>query len=365
MDEPRWDSLQDAQLMIGLLEYDRAEELLRGALREADAAGDDTKASLALEALGTIATRRGREAAARDLLLEAVARGGTPDPAERTQLYFDLARVHSGLGDADAAIAVLEDALDRVGDDGDLAVRARLGIALSYACSDAGDYARTGVILADLVRSGAEDLDATTRGSINFALARLAAMTGRGAHAIAYTRRSVEVYRELGDDYGTANALLVHAYCLLDDGQTEEAARSLQESRRLFGPRPSAVDLGFQLVEEARCELQCGDWDSAQARAREAVELLGDLSVPGQLGLAYLVLARTYDEQREDDRADRAYLASIDLLLRQNGWLRELAKAYRWYGKFLRRSGRPEAAMEALEQASDLSLRARQAVGDA
>ena len=78
--------------MIGLLEYDRADELLRGVLRDADAAGDDATASLALEALGTIATRLGREALARDLLVEAIARGGMPDPAERTQLYFDLAR---------------------------------------------------------------------------------------------------------------------------------------------------------------------------------------------------------------------------------------------------------------------------------
>ena len=108
------------------------------------------------------------------------------------------------------------------------------------------------MILADLVRRGAEDIDAPTRGSINFALARLAAMTGRGAHAIDYTRRAVGAYRESGDEYATANALLVHAYCLLDDGQTEEAARALEESRRLFGPRPSAVDLGFVLVEEAR-----------------------------------------------------------------------------------------------------------------
>ena len=94
------DRLQEAQLMIGLLEYDRADELLRGVLRDADAAGDDATASLALEALGTIATRRGREAVARDLLVEAIARGGMPDPAERTQLYWDLARIHSGLGEA-------------------------------------------------------------------------------------------------------------------------------------------------------------------------------------------------------------------------------------------------------------------------
>src|SRR6478672_7656592 len=125
------DRLQEAQLLIGLLEYDRAEELLRGVLCDADAGGGDATASLVLEALGTIATRLGREALARDLLVDAGARGGTPDPADRTQLYFDLARVHSGLGEADAAIAVLEAALARVGDDGDPAVRARLGVALS------------------------------------------------------------------------------------------------------------------------------------------------------------------------------------------------------------------------------------------
>src|SRR6188472_1460420 len=110
--------------MIGLLEYDRADELLRGLLRDADASGDDATASLALEALGTIATRRGREAVARDLLVDAVARGETPDPTERTQLYWDLARIHSGLGEADAAIDLLQSALDRLGDDSDLAVRA-------------------------------------------------------------------------------------------------------------------------------------------------------------------------------------------------------------------------------------------------
>src|SRR6185503_16030196 len=97
------DRLQEAQLLIGLLEYDQADELLRGVLRDADASEDDATASLALEALGTIATRRGREAVAPDLLVEAVVRGDTPDPTERTQLYWDLARIHSGLGEADAA----------------------------------------------------------------------------------------------------------------------------------------------------------------------------------------------------------------------------------------------------------------------
>src|SRR6185312_2648884 len=40
---------------------------------------------------------------------------------------------------------------------------------------------------------------------------------------------------------------------------------------------------------------------------------------------------------------------------RQNGWHCELGRAYRWYGKFLRKAGRTEAAMEAFEQAADLA----------
>ena len=47
------------------------------------------------------------------------------------------------------------------------------------------------------------------------------------------------------------------------------------------------------------------------------------------------------------------YRLAIDSLERQTGWPTELAKAYRRYGKFLRRRGQPEEAMRMLELASD------------
>ena len=167
---------------------------------------------------------------------------------------------------------------------------------------------------------------------------------------------AVEVGRLAGEEYFLANALHTHAHLLLDDMRTEEARLALAEARALFGPRPSAVDLGFVLVEEARCELQAARPEEAATAARQAIELLGDQSAPGELGEAYLVLARVYDERGDIDRADRAYTSAIASLRRQNGWHRELARAYRWYGKFLRRAGRTEAAIELLEQAADLSL---------
>jgi tetratricopeptide (TPR) repeat protein len=350
------DRLQEAALMIGLLEYDRAEELLLSAVADADRSHDDQAASLALEALGTVATRRGKEADARDLLERAVERGRSPDPAERLQLYWELARIHSGLGDAHSAIALLEDVLERLGPDADAAVRAQFTVALSYATCDAGDYGRASSVLAELVRAGAEDIDLSLRARIGYALARLCAMQGNIRQSLDYSSQSVEVAREAGDEYFLGTALLLQAHLLLDEMETEHARTVLAEARRLFGDRPSAVDLGFVLVEEARCELQSGDADAAETAARDAIELLGDHSVPGQLGDAYLVLARIYDERGDNDRADRAYTSAIASLRRQNGWHYQLAKAYRWYGKFLRRTGRSQAAIELLELAADISM---------
>lgn len=350
------DRLQEASLLVGLLEYDRAEELLRAVAADADAAGDGPLASLAYEALGTVATRRGREELARDMLVRAVERGGNPDPAERRPLYWELARIHSGLGDAQAAMELMEGVLERVGPDGDPLLRAHFSVALSYAATDAGDYGRASSLLAELVRQGADEIDHLTRARIRYALARMSVMQGNIRTAIEYSAEAVEAGRLAGDEYFLANALHTHAHLLLDDMRTEEARVALAEARALFGPRPSAVDLGFVLVEEARCELQSGRPEEAATAARQAIELLGDQSAPGELGEAYLVLARVYDERGDVDRADRAYASAIASLRRQNGWHRELARAYRWYGKFLRRAGRTEAAIELLEQAADLSL---------
>src|SRR4029077_2518739 len=133
--------------------------------------------------------------------------------------------------------------------------------------------------------------------------------------------------------------------------ETARAEEHLSASRSLLVARPSPLDLGFVVVEEARCALQKGDTELASSKAREGVELLATGAVPGQLGDAYLVLARVYDELGDGERAEWAYTAAIDAIHRQTGWTRELAKAYRWYGKFLKRMGRAEGALEAVQLA--------------
>ena len=308
----------DAMMMIRLEQYEQAEEMLRGVLREAEVEADTERMSECYEGLGLIAARRGRDGHALNLFHQALEVGDPPHPAQRPDLYIELSRLHIGAGDSARAIALMTECAERL-------------------------------------RDGAEEVDLHSRARAYYSLSRLYASTGQVGQAIAYADRALAIYELMDDNVALADAHLLYAQNLLDAGETERAATHLTASRTLLGARPGSLDLGFIVVEEARCALQMGDTDLATAKAREGVELLANGAMPGQLGDAYLVLARVYDELNDAERAEWTYTAAIDSIQQQNGWTRELAKAYRWYGKFLKRMGRAEAALEAFELAADLA----------
>jgi tetratricopeptide (TPR) repeat protein len=347
----------DAMMMIRLEQYDEAEELLRGVLRESEVDADAERMSECFEGLALIASRRGREPQALELFQRALEIGDPPHPAQRPDLYIELARLHVNAGDPARAIALLNDCAERLRDQPgrDLAKLVRYTLMLSRAYTDAGDYGSAAGVLAEALRDGAEEVDLRSRASAYYSLSRLYATTGQIGQAIAYADRALAIFELMDDNVALSDAHLLYAQNLLDNSETERASEHLTAARGLLGARPSPLDLGFVVVEEARCALQRGDHELASAKAREGVELLANGALPGQLGDAYLVLARVYDELGQGERAEWAYTAAIDAIRQQNGWTRELAKAYRWYGKFLKRMGRAEAALEAFELAADLA----------
>ena len=147
----------------------------------------------------------------------------------------------------------------------------------------------------------------------------------------------------------------MRAHILLDDAQTDAAREALQATRRFYGERMSdSTRAGWWSRRRgSRSRPRSGPGASNRPGWRSSSS--ATQSAPGELGDAYLVLARGYDELGLTDRAESAYAAAIDALRKQNGWHCELGRAYRWYGKFLRRAGRAEAAMEAFERAADLA----------
>jgi tetratricopeptide (TPR) repeat protein len=347
----------DAMMMIRLEQYEEAEELLRGVMREAEVDADVERISECYEGLALIAARRGSDSNALTLLEKALDVGEPPHPAQRPDLYIELARLYISAGDSARAIAVMNDCAERLRQQPgrDLAKLVRYTLILSRAYTDAGDYGSAGAVLAEALRDGAEEVDLPSRARAYYSLSRLYASTGQVGQAIAYADRALAIFELMDDNNALADAHLLYAQNLLDAAETERAAEHLAAARSLLGARPSPLDLGFVVVEEARLALQRGDTDEAASKAREGVELLGGGALPGQLGDAYLVLARVYDELGDGEKAEWAFTKAIEAIREQNGWTRELAKAYRWYGKFLKRMGRAEAALEAFELAADLA----------
>jgi tetratricopeptide (TPR) repeat protein len=355
----------DAELLIGLERFDEAEEVLRGELRRAQASGDSPAASLALEGLGVVASRRGQEEQALELMRQAVEAAGWPDPTRRHDLYYELARLMSGAGDAGGAVRLLESCLDRVRQDHpeDSRAQARYAITLSYAHADAGQYAAAATLLGQVMLEGGEEIDLPMRATVYYALARLHNSTGQLELALGYARQALDLRRQTGEEWYEGNCHVQVANLLLTAGQAAQAAEHLAQARRLYGDRISTIDEGYLKVDEARLALQQGRPESAAQIARDAIELLSSAAVPGELGQANLVLARAYEEQGEDERADAAYASAIQLFRRQNGWPFERSRAYRLYGKYLRRRGRTEAALDAFEQAADLAPANQAALG--
>ena len=347
----------DAMMMIRLEQYEEAEELLRGVMREAEVDADVERISECYEGLALIAARRGQDNHALTLLEKALDVGEPPHPAQRPDLYIELARLYISAGDSARAIALVNDCAERLRQQPgrDIAKLVRYTLLLSRAYTDAGDYGSAGAVLAEALRDGAEEIDLPSRARAYYSLSRLYASTGQIGQAIAYADRALAIFELMDDNVALSDAHLLYAQNLLDAAETDRAEEHLAAARSLLGARPSPLDLGFVVVEEARLALQRGNTEQAEAKAHEGVELLGGGALPGQLGDAYLVLARVYDELGDGERAEWAFTKAIESIRQQNGWTRELAKAYRWYGKFLKRMGRAEAALEAFELAADLA----------
>ncbi|HUZ85135.1 MAG TPA: hypothetical protein VMU66_10595 [Gaiellales bacterium] len=348
----------DSGTLIALGRLDEADERLRAELWAADEAGDGTARSLALEGLGVVATRRGRDAGAIALFEQSLAVAGEPpSPSQRLTLYWELARSYAVTGRADQAVALLERTLERL-DSSEATSPAvlELTLALAHAQIDLGAYGRAESTLVGAMRSseGAGG-EGRTRARVEYTLARLYASTGRGDQALAYAQRAVDTWGSVGEEWHLAGSHMLLAHVLLDAGEGDAADHHLHEARRCYGSGLTTADDGFLRVEEARLALQRGDLEAAAQEARTAIERLAGTSSPGEVGDASLVLARALEGVGESDAAERAYAAAIDSLTRQNGWRCELGRAYRWYGKFLKRQGRTEAALESLERAADLA----------
>jgi tetratricopeptide (TPR) repeat protein len=356
-ERPRSLELLDAMVLGRMGRLNESEDLLRGVLREAEVNGDSERVSEACEGLALIAAERRDDAEARRLLEHALEVGTSPDPAQRVQLYGRLQAIYRRAGDVARALALLQDCIARLRRDGpaDQAKLVRYSLWLSEAYAEAGAFSRSADALSEALADRSEAVDLASRAATQYAISRGHVAAGDLDQAIRFSDRALALYELADDNHALGDAHLTYAQRLLDQGDTYDAGLHLRSAREVFGPAAKPVERGRLLVEEARHALQSGQGDEAVRHAIEAVSVLEQAAADTRVGDAYLVLARVQDEVGELERADEAYAAAIVALQRQPDAAPALARTYRHYGKFLKRLGRAEAALEAFELAADLA----------
>src|SRR3954454_15882016 len=347
--------IADAELELRLTDDPaKAEKKLEQLRDEAAAAGDVVAASRANIALGLAAAAAGHNAESIERL-ETGLELSPVSPSARPDVFATLGRAYAATSRSDKAVEVFERSLEEVEQDApdDLAAQIRFTTYLSFALTDLGDLERAQSVLDAALEKANAMTDAYSRVRLYWGLARLNDLQGRPAAALDYIRRAIALLAVTDDTLHLARAHLLCGDILMAQGRAEEAGRNFDLAEQLFGANPEPVDLAGLYTDQARRAVQLGDGEEALRRSRAALDAVGD-EYPHERGNALWALAESLALTGDTDGAHDAFRQATTLL-EEEGHRRDYVEAYRAWGKFLRRSGREEEALEVLERAADLA----------
>jgi len=195
--------------------------------------------------------------------------------------------------------------------------------------------------------------DAYSRVRLYWSLARLADLQHHPAAALDYIRRAIALLDVTDDTLHLARAHLLCGSILMSQDRAADAGRHFDLAEQLFGAHPEPEDIANLYTDQAKRAIALGEGDDAVRRARAAIDAVGD-EYPRERGNALWALAEGLALTGDTDGAHDAFQKATSLLEKQ-GHRRDYVEAYRAWGKFLRRAGREEEALEVLEKAADLA----------
>ncbi|HEY3543474.1 MAG TPA: helix-turn-helix domain-containing protein [Gaiellaceae bacterium] len=345
----------DLELAERLGEPDGAEAGLTELAQEAHAAGDRRTLLRANVALAALAQERGEFERA-VTLLERALEGEPFDPSGLIDVYAQLARAYSVSGRPHAAVDLFQRCFDDVSDGEDPALEARYATALSYALSDIGEITRAEQVLQRALQRGSDIEDPYMRVRLYWSMARLAHHEGRSTAALDNVRKAIALLRLTEDTVHLARANLLAAAISLSREDTDAGATYLDQAEQLLGPSPSTEDLFELRIRRSKVALLRGERDDAIRLAREAVDIAGSYN-PVEEGLAFSVLGDALALAEETQGADEAYRRSVGLLEGEGRW-RDASNTCRSWARMLRQVGREQQAMDVLDRAAELAMRA-------
>ena len=232
----------------------------------------------------------------------------------------------------------------------------RYATLLSYALSDAGDLARAEQVVQDALERAQETEDPYMRVRLYWSIARLAHAEGRASVALTNVRKAIALLQATDDSFHLARAHILAAGITLTRDDVDGCERHLDHAEQLLGPHPAMEDAVEIKILRSRLALRHGNATEAVTLARETLDLVGDES-PADEGLAFSALGDGLALAGEHPGADEAYRRAADLLEAQGRW-RDATQACRSWAQMLRATGHEEQALDVLDRATELGLRA-------
>src|SRR5438132_8527411 len=347
--------IADAELELRLADDTaEAETKLERLREEALQASDTFAASRASIALGLASAHAGRNHDAIQRL-EAGLAFADVSPSVRPDVYATLGRAYAASGETQRAVELFERCLEEVSRETpeDFTAQVRFTTYLSYALTDLGDLDRAEEVLQEAIAKAEDATDAYSRVRLYWSVARLNDVQGRSAAALTYIRRAIALLDVTDDTLHLARAHLLCGSIMLSQGHVEGAGHHYELAERLYGPSAEPDDLAGLYTEQSKLAVYRGDADEAINRADAAVASASDEYLR-ERGSALWALADAKALNGDIDGAHEAF-GQATKLLGEHGHRRDHVEAYRAWGKFLRRSGREEQALEVLERAADLA----------
>ena len=349
--------LSDAELAIRLDgDTAEAERTLAKIVEEARRAGDHASASRALIAFGFAAARRGNHLAAVERL-EAARDEQRVSPHMRPDLYETLGQSYAALGAAaDRAVPLFEQCLEDVQavEPANTTAHIRFSTLLSYALADAGEHERAASVVRDaLERAESSGASPHDRVRLFWALARAANTDGRHLEALTHIRRAIALLEATDDTLQLARGYLLAAGIEARENQLKPTRAHLERAEELLGTNGEPRDVAMLRIGQSWLASLERDGATAVARAREALEVLGD-SLGSEQGTAVWMLARGLALEGDETGALDAFRRAVDLLV-VHGRRSDAGLAAHEWATFLREHGHDASADEILQRATDLA----------
>jgi transcriptional regulator with XRE-family HTH domain/tetratricopeptide (TPR) repeat protein len=274
----------------------------------------------------------------------------------RVAVGVALVRAYRECGDLARAIDVGE---RRLGDPAatpatELGPHVELIAALAGCYVERGDLTRAALLSRRALELADQGGSMQARAAAAWEAAAVAQSRHDSVAARLHADRALALYEELDNQRAVAMLRVVSAALFLRQDQPDpgKALPLLERAFEELSEAGNDVDLAYLRTEQARAELLAGHVDEAATIAARALAALsnGDKLQRGRILLLQGHVARA------DGRPEDALASFHDAAdhLRQAGAARQAATAWRELGEAYVALGRPEEAIDAMRQASDL-----------